>query len=66
MEERNFLLDEIKNLPEKYREPLALYYLFGYGISEIAEMLGISSDNARQRLSRARKMLRERLTENFK
>ncbi len=66
VEERNFLLDEIKNLPEKYREPLALYYLFGYGISEIAEMLGISSDNARQRLSRARKMLRERLTENFK
>ena len=66
MEERNILGDEIKILTDKYREPLALYYPFGYGISEIAEMLGISSDNARQRLSRARKMLRDRLTENFK
>lgn len=64
-EEKTFLLDEIRSLPDKYSEPLTLCYIYGYHISEIAEILQISPENVRQRLSRARKMLRKQLNDKF-
>ena len=65
VEERTLLLSEIKCLSEKYRQTLVFYYVFGYDITEIANALEISPDNVRQRLSRARKMLRDILENNF-
>ena len=65
VEARSLLLNEIKCLSEKYRQTLVFYYVFGYNISEIADLLKISPDNVRQRLSRARKMLRDSLDKSF-
>jgi len=48
-------------LPDEYRGPLVLFYLQQMTVAELAEALGISDENAKVRLHRARKMLRERL-----
>ena len=61
--EYNYLIEAINNLPEKYRDVLEMYYLLGYDSNEIASLLGITSDNVLQRMSRARKLLLEELNE---
>lgn len=48
-------------LPDEYRDPLVLFYVQELSVLEIAETLGISESNAKVRLHRARRMLRERL-----
>jgi len=48
-------------LPDDYRDPLVLFYVQELSILEIAETLGITEANAKVRLHRARRMLRERL-----
>jgi RNA polymerase sigma-70 factor (ECF subfamily) len=48
-------------LPDEYRDPLVLFYVQELTILEIAETLGITESNAKVRLHRARRMLRERL-----
>src|SRR5688572_4316984 len=48
-------------LPDEYRDPLVLFYVQELSILEIAETLGITEANAKVRLHRARRMLRERL-----
>ena len=53
---------EIAALDEKYRVPLMLYYMDGFTAEEIARSLGITSAAVRKRLSRARQMLKGRLT----
>lgn len=62
----NWLALEIQGLPERYRTVLELYYLWGYSVKEIAAQLELSESNVKQRLRRARQMLRERLEENEK
>lgn len=52
-------------LPAKYREPLVLKYLQEFETDEISRILGISKNTLNVRLSRARKQLREDLTEIF-
>lgn len=52
------ILEEVQQLPAKYREVLVLYYYMGYDSNEIAEMLGIRADAVRARMSRARQKLR--------
>jgi RNA polymerase sigma-70 factor (ECF subfamily) len=49
------------DLPDEYREPLVLYYLQELSVAELAQALGLSEANAKVRLHRARRMLRERL-----
>jgi RNA polymerase sigma-70 factor (ECF subfamily) len=56
--ERADLRDAIARLPEKYRLPLMLYYFDGHSSENVASALGISTDGALTRLSRARKELR--------
>ncbi len=51
----------IKSLPEIYRDAFLLKHVYGVDNGEIAEMAGITEDNVRQRLSRARKMIVEKL-----
>lgn len=58
------LVTAINGLPEKYRDVLEMYYIYGYSSKEIAAMLEITADNVAQRLSRARKLLLKELNED--
>lgn len=51
-------LAAIAELPEDLREPLLLSAVEGYAAGEIAERLGITAAAVRQRVSRARRLLR--------
>lgn len=48
----------LAQLPELYREPLILYYREGQQVRQVAQLLSITEDCARQRLSRGREMLK--------
>jgi RNA polymerase sigma-70 factor (ECF subfamily) len=61
-ETRDLLADAIDRLDEKYRVVFVLRDVEGLSIEETANALGISQANTKVRLSRARLMLRERLT----
>ena len=53
----------LQDLPLKYREVLLLVGVEGLEQEQVAALLGLSAENLRQRLSRGRAMLRERLAE---
>lgn len=53
----------IEELPENYRVVVSLHLLEGYDHQEIADVLGISYDNARARYSRAKKAILKNFTE---
>ncbi|MBQ2202173.1 MAG: sigma-70 family RNA polymerase sigma factor [Clostridia bacterium] len=57
-EESFELLDTVRQLPEKDRDVVYLYYYEEYTIREIAKLLGEREGTTRSRLSRARKKLR--------
>jgi RNA polymerase sigma-70 factor (ECF subfamily) len=56
-EERTRLAGAIRELPEKYRTPVVLCYLEGLPYQEISEILGISLNNTKIRIFRAKKMI---------
>jgi len=58
------VLDELDQLPEKYRLPIVLHDINGFSTSEVAEMLNMNTASVRMRLSRGRGMLKKRLEEN--
>jgi RNA polymerase sigma-70 factor (ECF subfamily) len=49
----------VRRLPERLQSPVILYYLENMSVGEISEILEISVENAKSRLHRARKKLRE-------
>eukprot|EP00913_Durusdinium_trenchii_P008965 g8431.t1 len=53
--------DELNQLPEKYREPLVLYYLMGKSSREVADKMKLSIAATEGRLRRGREKLRARL-----
>lgn len=53
----------VRNLPEKYREVVVLYYQKELSGQEVAEVLGISEQSVRTRLHRARQLLKQALGE---
>ncbi len=55
------LLKEVQNLPDGARMVFNLYALEGYGHKEIAEKLNVTEGTSKSQLSRARKILNERL-----
>ena len=57
-EESFELLDTIRQLPEKDRDAVYLFYYEEYAVREIAKILGEREGTTRSRLSRARKKLR--------
>lgn len=56
------LLKLIQSLPLGYREVFNMYVIDGYDHNEIAKILGIGSSSSRSRLSRAKKLLKEKLS----
>ncbi|MDY3278566.1 MAG: RNA polymerase sigma factor [Eubacteriales bacterium] len=57
------LREALLALPEKYRLPILLYYLEGYSLRQVAQMLRIPENTVKTRLSRGRQQLKERLHE---
>jgi RNA polymerase sigma factor (sigma-70 family) len=61
-EEETILWHVLSGLPEVYREPMVLFYRQNESIPQVAEVLEISEEAVRQRLSRGRAVLNERIT----
>lgn len=64
--EESELYAEVMALSERYRTVLYLFYYEEYSVREIAGLLGVSETAVTSRLSRARQMLKSKLTEEFK
>jgi len=60
-QEENEIFTALRELPEKYRIVLHLFYFEEFSAGEIAEALGIASPTVRMRLKRGRDMMREKL-----
>src|SRR5262249_42426412 len=60
-EEATLLWRTLAGLPEKYREPLVLFYRQGQSVAEVARSLDLAEEAVKQRLSRGRAQLREEL-----
>jgi RNA polymerase sigma-70 factor (ECF subfamily) len=56
------LLEEVATLPEPYREVILMYYYDDVTYHDVAVALGVSAATVNARLTRARAMLRERLS----
>ncbi len=61
-EEEAILWRSLGELPPTYREPLVLFYRQHQSVSEVAEALDVSEEVVRQRLSRGRAMLSEKIS----
>lgn len=55
------LLSLVKELPDGYRTVFNLYIVDGYTHKEIADQLNISENTSKSQLSRARKLLQEKI-----
>ena len=58
-EEEAILWRSLERIPETYREPLILFYREHESVERVAQVLELSEEAVRQRLSRGRKMLQE-------
>lgn len=56
----------VQTLPEGFRKVLNLYVIDGYKHREIAKMLDISVGTSKSQLNRARKLMKQKLTEYYK
>ncbi len=61
-EEVRLLLAEVEALPETYRQVVMLYYYDDLTYRDLAQILGVSPATVNARLTRARALLRERLS----
>lgn len=64
-EQRRVLAEVMDELRDEEREIVLLYYREGSSTRQVALLLGISEDAAKQRLSRARAKLRDGVLERF-
>lgn len=60
-EAKRLLKEAVERLPEKYKTPVILCYMEGMSYQEIGEIIGISLNNTKIRIFRAKKMLLEHL-----
>ncbi len=60
-EQEEVVNQALSHIPEKYRESLVLFYREEKSTREVAECLGLSENNVRQRITRARTMLRDQV-----
>jgi len=60
--EREAIVNEaLSKIPETFREPLVLYYREDRSYRQVADQLGFSEHTARERISRARSLLKEKV-----
>jgi len=64
-EQSRTIAQAIATLPEKYRAPIVLREIEGKTYEEIAEILELGLGTTKSRISRARKMLKEKLKKYF-
>ena len=62
-EQQAVVRQALARMPEGLREPLVLFYREGKSTREVAELLGLSENAARQRISRGRSLLREQVAD---
>ena len=60
--ESGLVWEQVAALPEKYRLVLYLHYYQGYGLQEIARLLGVTVPTVKMRLKRGREALRKEWT----
>lgn len=60
-EEQTLLWQALEAVPETYRETLVLYYREQRSVEHVANELDLSQDAVKQRLSRGRKLLQEKM-----
>lgn len=61
MQEQSGLVSAMARLPVRYRQVIVMKYSCGYKTGEIAKMLGLSSENTRKLIYRAKERLRDEL-----
>jgi len=61
----SFVQEIIKELPDNQKEVMLLYDIDGLEFEEIAAIVGLKIEHVRVLLSRARKMVREKLTKIY-
>lgn len=60
-EEQSAVLEEVLSLPKKYKDVVYLFYYEGYLAAEIADIMKKKENTIYSLLSRARKLLKEKL-----
>ena len=60
-DEAELVWRSLEKIPENYREPLVLFYREEQSVERVANALDLSQDAVKQRLSRGRKLLRDRV-----
>ncbi len=63
--ERDYILNAVLNLPEKYRVVIYLYYYKGFTTADMAQILKTKESTIRSRLMRAREILKSNLKEGL-
>ena len=63
-EQRYPIIEQVRNLPQKYRVVIHLFYYEEMSIKEMSEILELKESNVRARLTRARQKLKEILEED--
>lgn len=63
-QEEDKLIEIVKQLPQKYRTVVHLFYYEEYSLEEIADLLKAKPSTVRTRLTRARQKLKELLKED--
>lgn len=53
--------DALQELPDDYKDPLLLKYVYGHSEKEIAEIFGLSYEAMRKRIQRTKQMIRKGL-----
>ncbi|MFI4912563.1 MAG: sigma-70 family RNA polymerase sigma factor [Sedimentisphaeraceae bacterium JB056] len=64
-EEYTMLWDTLETIPVEYREVLVLYYRHDDSVKQVAAFLSLTQETVRQRLSRGRNMLRDRIEQKM-
>jgi len=62
-DDRRRLIAEVESLPQVYRQVVMLYYYDDLTYRDLAQLLGVSPATINARLTKARVLLRERLTD---
>ena len=57
-ERQEIVWSALREAPERYREPMVLFYRRQRSVSEVAADLGLSEDTVRQRLHRGRQLIK--------